>query len=376
MTEKRRYVIEKHLEPEQLGAAYADSLETLPGDETDLTSELPLILKKREMTPQEAETVNARAHIRAVHEDTELSVDEPEVSPDAISCTMRQVRRYHGFNVAHKKRWRAQGRKICILDTGLDATWAERLGDRLIHKESYVEGEDWRDTNSGHGTHVTGTIAMAARRSELMVYKVLSTRNGSGYMSDSIAAINDAVKRGATDINMSLGGEGSPSSPVCLAVNAAREKGVLFGIAAGNEQRGTNAMTADSHAPGCATGATTTACQDISGNLSDFSSWGNCVDIRAVGEAQQSWAIGGGYKHLSGTSMAAPVVTAAQAVCGSFGAEADAIQKAIYSSCGDTRLAPFHEGHGILDIEYAVKRLLRSGREPDEECGCECEGGK
>lgn len=370
MTGRQSFIVVKHHQPEPEVKANLTEL-SAPNSYELIADGLDLVMERRDMTSDEAEMVNARAHIRSVHKDAELSADDPEISPDAISCTMNQVRRYHGFNVAHKKRWRGQGRRIAVLDTGLDETWAERLEERLVHKESYVEGEDWRDTNSGHGTHVCGTIAMAARRAEIEVCKVLSTRNGSGYMSDSIRAINDATTRGATDINMSLGGEGRPSSPVCIAVNAAREKGVLFGIAAGNEQRGTTAYTADSHAPGCAAGAICTGCGDISGNLSDFSSWGNSLDIRAVGEAQQSWGLNGGYAFKSGTSMAAPVVTEACVVCGSYGAETEEIEKALYSTTGDTRLPVYMEGMGILDVEYAIKRLNRPGRDPDEECGCE-----
>lgn len=363
MSETRDWIIEKIAEPEEFGTAYIDSLATLPGGESDLSPDLPVILKKRSMSEEEVEEVRSRSHIEAVYEDKDVYADT-EISTDAARATMAEVRRYHGFDVAHRKGYRGQGRKAAIVDTGLAEVWEKKLGKRLVHKSSVVSGEDWKDTHSGHGTHVCGTIAEAAPEAEIMVYKSLSTKNGSGKTSGTILCVNDAVKRGATDINLSLGGDGNPNDPSSKAVDAARREGVSVSVAAGNSQRGRRDYTADKHSPGCSRRGICVACGDISHNLSDFSSWGKCVDIRAVGEAQQSWAVDGGYTYMSGTSMAAPVVCAATAVCGSHGASAREIEKALYSTTGDTRLPVVMEGAGILDVEFAVKRLARRAERP------------
>lgn len=363
MLERRPMIILKRQEPESLGVDYAASLDTLPGEEEDLTDSLDIILKAREMTPEEADMVRARGHIVEVYVDEDVYADE-EVQTEARAATMTDVSRYHGFDKAHAAGYRAQSRRIAVIDTGIAPVWEKFLANRLFARRSFVPGENHEDTGSGHGTHVMGTIVFNAPGALYGAYKNLSTKTGGGKESSGVAATNQAVKDGATDINQSYGGNGNPDSPASLANDAARRKGVRVNAASGNAQRGSRAMTSEGRAPASSRLSCTVGCGDIDGNLSDFSSWGKNVDIRAVGEAQNSWAVGGGYKVMSGTSMASPVATAAGAVCGSKGASADEIDKALYSTAGDTRYSPVQEGHGVLDVEFAVKKLAREVKPP------------
>lgn len=353
---KKRYIIEKRAEPEEISADYAASLDTLEGEETDLTDSLDVILKAREMTDEEVEKVRARGHIVEVFVDEDIFADE-EITTDARTASMADVALYHGFVEAHAAGYRGQGRKIAVIDTGLSRAWEGRIAGRIFARRSFVPGESHEDHTSGHGTHVMGTVVHNAPGALYGVYKNLSTETGAGSASYGILATNQAVKDGATDINQSYGGDGNENSPASLANDAARRAGVRVNTASGNAQRGTTALTSDARSPASSRLGCTVGSGDIDGRLSDFSSWGKCVDIRAVGEAQTSWAVGGGYATMSGTSMASPVVTAAGAVCGSKGASADEIDKALYSSTGDTRYSPAQEGHGILDVEFAVKKL-------------------
>jgi subtilisin family serine protease len=367
MAGKKTYLITKLHEPE---GDYAASLVQLPGDEDDLTTELPVIIKRREMTEDEAAMVNARQHVEQVVEDADVYADEEipdeEIGTDARIASMDAVSKYHGFDKAHASGYRAQERKIAVIDTGLSPTRERSIANRLFARRSFVPGEGHEDTHSGHGTHVMGTVVHNAPGAAYGVYKNLSTKDGSGKMSYGIEAMNQAVKDGATDINCSYGGEGGPDSPASKAADAARSKGVRVNVASGNEQRGKTSMTSENRSPASSVRACTVGCGDIDGNLSDFSSWGNNVDIRAVGEAQESWGIGAGMAAMSGTSMSCPVVTAAGAVCGSHGATADEIDKALYSTTGDTRYSPAQEGFGVLDVEFAVKRLTRRASRPEK----------
>lgn len=355
------FVVEKYFEPEE-APDYAASLARLPGDEEDLTPTLPLILKRREMTEQDARAVARRPHVRRVTRDYTVSAPpQPDVAADAPSATMEQVRAYHGFGKAYARNLRGQGRKPFVLDTGISAAWSTKIGGRLRIKESMLPGESWEDTNSGHGTWCGVWIALGAPEAEIGSIKVLSTKSGAGSMSTIAKAVDRAVGLGATEINLSLGGAGGPDDPLSRAVNAARALGVLVPCAAGNEQRGRTDFTADDRSPGCARGALTVACGDLDGALADFSSWGNSVDIRGMGVNSESGDLDGSLgRYMSGTSMITPVVTTACAVLGSGrGREvADMIEKALLATTKDTGLPPYQEGLGIMDVEFAAAKIV------------------
>lgn len=139
-------------------------------------------------------------------------------------------------------------------DTGIDWThpcfggYTDVPNEKVTHAVSYT-GEHPID-NFGHGTHVAGIIAAdntytqtprgaaqvqgVAPKAKLMGYKVL-TAAGSGSATGIILAIEDAVRRGAHVLNLSLGdSEGDPTSPECVAANNAMLAGVIVCVAAGN----------------------------------------------------------------------------------------------------------------------------------------------
>ncbi len=168
----------------------------------------------------------------------------------------------------------AQGRPVtgtgvvvAVIDTGVDYTHPAFGGHpgapnpKVIHVASFT-GEPAPD-NFGHGTHVatiacgdvfTGTargdsrVRGMAPGASLMSYKVL-TAYGSGSAANIILAIEDAVKRGAHVLNLSLGDpSGDPHSPESVAANNAMLAGVMVCCAAGNS--GPQRMTVGS--PGAA----------------------------------------------------------------------------------------------------------------------------
>lgn len=149
---------------------------------------------------------------------------------------------------------KGEGVLVAVIDTGIDWShpalggFADVPNEKVVHVVSFT-GEDPLD-NFGHGTHVAGIIAGdkaykgtargdsqvdgVAPRAKLMGYKVL-TAAGSGSASNIVLAIEDAVKRGAHVINLSLGdGQGDPFSPESSAANNAMLAGVVVCAAAGN----------------------------------------------------------------------------------------------------------------------------------------------
>lgn len=118
-----------------------------------------------------------------------------------------------------------------------------------------VRGWDFLDDDNdpydfaGHGTHVAGIaaavgdngigIAGVSWNAKIMPLRFLGV-TGAGFTSDAVAAINYAAQNGANVINASWGSTQSSAS-LRLAIEHARNAGVLFIAAAGNN--GTNNET-------------------------------------------------------------------------------------------------------------------------------------
>ena len=201
----------------------------------------------------------------------------------------------------------------CILDTGIDTDHPDLNVDASQGFSAFTSGKD-RGTNdgNGHGSHVAGTVAAldnnigvvgVAAGATVVPIKVLSSR-GSGSNSGVIAGIDHVASTNCTVANMSLGG--GFSQAINDAVISASAGGVVFTIAAGNDARhANNASPASANGPNIIT-VSSMAQGDV---WSSFSNYGNPpVDWAAPGSSINSTWKDGGYRTISGTSMAAPHV--------------------------------------------------------------------
>lgn len=99
----------------------------------------------------------------------------------------------------------------------------------------------------------TGRIDGVAPNAQLLAMKVFSNSGGGAASSDIIAAIEDSVKLDADVINMSLGspnGHKNASDATSLAIEAARDAGVITVIAAGNDGQNFSTSGVDDDALG------------------------------------------------------------------------------------------------------------------------------
>ncbi len=142
---------------------------------------------------------------------------------------------------------------IAILDTGIDTTNSDIMGN-VIYQHDYVNDDDDATDDNGHGTAVVSIIGAAnnslgltgaAYDAELMILKVLD-ENGEGYSNDISEAIYYAVDHDADIINMSLGGEVGTSVACLEALQYADDHGVLVVIASGRVQNLSAAMNENS----------------------------------------------------------------------------------------------------------------------------------
>src|SRR3954447_3808377 len=168
-----------------------------------------------------------------------------------------------------------------IIDTGIRFAHNEFSG-RASSGIDEVDGGTADDCN-GHGTHVSGTVGGntygVAKAVHLVAVRVLNC-SGSGTNSGVIAGINWVTSdhpAGAPAVaNMSLGG--SASSAVDTAVSNSIADGVVYAVAAGNEN-----ASACNGSPSRVSSALTVGATTSSDARASFSNYGACVDFFAPG---------------------------------------------------------------------------------------------
>lgn len=213
--------------------------------------------------------------------------------------------------------WQAatgDGVLVAVVDTGVDAAHPA-LGHAVQPGLDLVDADGTGAADPhGHGTHVAGIIAAAgqtavglAPAARILPIRVLNAQ-GSGYSSTLARGIIAAADAGAQVINVSVGG---PANPVlAAAVTYAASRGALVVAAGGNSRSGGSTPSFPAAYPEALAVAATTL-----GDLSaPYSTIGSYIDVSAPGSGIVSTVPGGGYAAMSGTSMAAPAVSASAAL--------------------------------------------------------------
>ncbi|TVQ69948.1 MAG: hypothetical protein EA372_11250, partial [Chromatiaceae bacterium] len=196
---------------------------------------------------------------------------------------------------------------------------------------NFIDNKPDPTDDHGHGTHVAGIVGAVGNNGigvaginwevSLMPLKFLDER-GNGRISDVIDAIHYAVDNGAHVINASYSTPGE-SVAEREAIEYARDAGVLFVAAGGNDRRNLDERpiypAAHQLENVIAVGSSTR-----NGTLSSTSNTGpNTLHLAAPGEGILStWPKGiscagntdASYCLVSGTSMSAPMVTGAAAL--------------------------------------------------------------
>ena len=192
---------------------------------------------------------------------------------------------------------------VAVMDTGVDYKHIEvaQSFGREKGKNFVTEGNPSDD--NGHGTHVAGVIAGrtygVAPDSTLYSLKVLDAE-GNGMETDALEAFEWALEKRVHVINMSWGGK-IPSRAMEELCYEAAAKGVVLVAAAGNEGYGASYPAAFDDA------VISVAAVDKNNKHPKFSNIYETNDISAPG-VNISSCYPGGYKVLTGTSMAAPHV--------------------------------------------------------------------
>jgi subtilisin family serine protease len=248
-----------------------------------------------------------------------------------------------------------RGITVAVLDTGVDPDQPSLAG-RLSPGWNYVE--DDADTDDvpdaagsaavGHGTFVAGLVSLAAPDATIMPERVLDGA-GHGDVFVIAQAIVDAVRSGASVVNLSFGTDLQFRSPVLAdVIDLARRAGVLVVAAAGNDSND------NPHYPAALPHVLSVAAVDNLGRgLADFSDFGSWVDVAAPGQDVVGPVPGSGYAIWSGTSMAAPLVAGEAALLVAVRGRPDVWQVLAAIESG-SRSIGFGVAHGEVNAAAAL----------------------
>ena len=296
------------------------------------------------------------------------------------------------------------GRKeilVAIIDTGIDYNHPD-LANNIWTNPDEIPNNNRDDDNNGyvddvhgydfinndpdpmddnrHGTHVAGTVGAVGNNNrgvvgvnwtvKLMALKFLSA-TGSGSTADAAEAIIYAADNGALITNNSWGGGGF-SRTLKDAIEYARDKGVLFVAAAGNESKDNDDSPNYPSNYDLENVIAVAASTDRDG-MASFSNWGNqTVDLAAPGEDIYSTTPSNTYQSLSGTSMATPHVAGAAGLIWAYYYPNTNWREVKYRLFGAVDFIPDFEGEllleGRLNVNEAItdKPLVAVVKKPED----------
>lgn len=250
---------------------------------------------------------------------------------------------------------RGAGVVVAVVDTGVERH--PDLGGRVLAGvDLLVAGGDGTQDANGHGTHVAGIVAATADNgmggaglapeASILPVRVLDA-SGSGWTSTIAKGVIAAADGGADVINLSLG---SPTDDPVLAraVAYAVSRDAVVVSASGNSRLDGDPVHYPAAYPGVLAVAATGR-DDVSGS---FSSTGAHLKLAAPGVEVVSTDLGGRYARRTGTSMAAPFVSAAAALLRSASPTSSAgeVSAALTSTAADLEAAgvDHQTGYGMV----------------------------
>ncbi|MFE4973751.1 type VII secretion-associated serine protease mycosin [Kitasatospora sp. NPDC056651] len=214
---------------------------------------------------------------------------------------------------------------VAVIDTGVDVNNPQLTGkvdegpNLLVNRETKeaIQGKSIEDP-VGHGTKVAGIIAARPIRTTGFVglapdARILSIRqndsDGNGDVSTLVAAIREAVRRGARVINISQDVRGAGDArfggypELKAAIEEAEAKDVVVVASTGNDGK-----EGDTY-PGAFPTVLAVGASDRNNERAPFSQYGGFVKVAAPGVDMLSTVPGSGQCVDNGTSFAAPYVS-------------------------------------------------------------------
>ena len=271
-----------------------------------------------------------------------------------------------GSGFVHDAGNRAGGVRVCVIDSGVDYTHPE-LAANFVGGYDFVNGDSQPLDDRGHGTHVAGTVLArddnsgvvgVAPEASLLAYKILN-RDGQGFISDAIAALQECITAGGQVTNSSFGTQSDPGPAVKAAYDNADALGLVNVAAAGNRTSIFGTCTSVAF-PARYSSVIAVTATDSTNTIASTSCRGPEAELAAPGVNINSTVPTGscaycastGYRVLSGTSMASPHVA---------GVAALVIASGIGDANGDGRI----NDDVRLRLQSTADDLGTAGRDPN-----------
>ena len=292
---------------------------------------IPLCVRLGKFEQLEKKTVLDGSAVVQPFSDVAYFGDQDDWALNAINAPEVWSQGYTGENIV-----------VAVIDTGIDLHHVD-LVQNIWTNDEEIANNGWDDdgngfiddTNgwdfvdadadpqdlSGHGTKVAGVIAAARNKvgatgvaydARIMPIRVLNT-SGHGSQLDIAEGIRYAVDNGANVINLSLGGVGSRQ--FSSAVQYAEDHDVLIVAASGNngaEAPDYPARYSAIHGNVISVGAFQSEMSNAS--FSNAVGTSDAVQVDAPGVGINTTEMGDDFTYSTGTSIAAPHVTAVAAL--------------------------------------------------------------
>jgi thermitase len=275
-----------------------------------------------------------------------------------------------GADIKAETAWnvtRGNGIKVAVIDSGINLNHPDFVG-QIVAQRAYVANTV--EDDYGHGTHVAGAIAALGNNAQgvtgvcpeckLIIAKVLDGQ-GTGSSSNVAAAMVWAADQGAKVINISAGGK-SPTQTMQDAVDYVNSKGGIVVCSAGND--GDTVMTY----PSALDSVVSVAATDNKDLLASFSTRGTWVKVAAPGvdimstlpthtfNLQTQEPLKTTNDYLSGTSMAAPIVSGVLGLvwASPYGTSNTAVIQRLYTTADKTSGTGTYWAYGRVNAAKAV----------------------
>lgn len=204
---------------------------------------------------------------------------------------------------------------VAVLDSGIDDS-NPIFNSRVLQGYDFVDQKQNPKDYDGHGSHIAGIVASATENMNIQILPIRISSKGTAYDSDIIRGIKFAKDKGAKVINISLAGPGY-SNALRKEIQKAVSQGIVIVASSGNDGK-----NADQFYPGGYPEVINVTAVDKNFKFANFSNKGSSIDFCAPGvdilssvPKSLDWdGIKDGFALKSGTSMAAPFVSASIAI--------------------------------------------------------------
>ena len=326
----------------RLGDRVQDEIEAVPGlnmiDDPDNAEASTLV-----------EQYRALPEVEYAEPNYEITIDQPKTD-EARSDDPRLGEQWWLKDIGAAQAWTSsKGTEdivVAVLDSGVEYTHPDLVNniwtrpenikpyqDRDLGTVDDVHGYDAVSNDgdpmddNGHGTNCAGIIGAECGNAigvcgvnwniKIMPLRFINA-GGLGTLADAIEAINYAIDRKRAGVNLRVinasWGLSGESRALADVLRKAQEEDLLIVAASGSTGNNNDAIP---HFPASydVENIVSVAAVDKSGALARFSNYGaSSVQLGAPGSDILTTALGNDYEQRSGTSMAAPVVTAVAAL--------------------------------------------------------------